>query len=106
MAGMVLRGEGSMKNERPRGRCSGSPGSSRWDWGLLLGVLLGLGLGVELRGVAILDRHAQRLLQELAGLAALGAGVALRLHGGLALRRDRDLDDLGHQGSSSRVISR
>src|SRR5262249_28447437 len=73
---------------------------------LLLGVLLGLGLGVELRRVAVLDGDAQRLFQEAAGLATIGAGVALGLHGGLGLRRDSGLDNASHQGSSRWVISR
>jgi hypothetical protein len=59
----------------------------------------GLGFGVELGGVAVLDGDTQGLLQEAAGLAALGAGVALGLHSGLALGRDGDLDDALRHGS-------
>src|SRR5262249_54237663 len=104
MARSVLGVAGCKRTTRgPGQRPPGSPG---WDRGLLQGVLLGLSLGVELRGVAVLDGDAERLLQESAGLAAVGAGVALGLHGGLALGQDGDLDEAGHQGSSRRVISR
>src|SRR5262245_34019777 len=78
----------------------------RVETGLLLSVLLSLDLGVEFSGVAILHGHAQCLLQELAGLAALGAGVTLGLHGGLPRGRNGDLDNAGHQSSSRWVISR
>jgi hypothetical protein len=47
--------------------------------------LLGRGGLKELGRLLILGRHAERLLQEFAGVEAVVADVASRLHGGLAL---------------------
>src|SRR3954467_15266014 len=74
-------------------------GETRGSLRLPEGLLGRLAL-IELGGLALGGGDAQRLLQELAGLEAVGAGVALGLHGHLAARRDRDLDDAGHRGSS------
>ena len=58
---------------------------------LTIGLLLN-GLLVELGGQLLAGTLAQRLLNELAGLAALAAGEALGLHGCLALGRYSDFD--------------
>src|SRR5262249_18301201 len=73
---------------------------------LLGGLLLGLGLLVVLARFLIGQDDAEGLLQELAGLQAVAAAVALGLHGGLAGRRHRHFDHAGHPGSSRRALSR
>src|SRR5436190_13861864 len=89
---------------RKRGhRCAGAVALGPW-LGLLLDLLFGAGIGlVELAGLAFGGDLAKRLLQELAGLEAVAASVAPGLDGGLALRRDSDFDDAGHQGSSCMI---
>src|SRR5262245_54391154 len=71
----------------------------------MLDVLLGRGSLKELGGPALGGDGAEGLLQEPAGLEAVGAGVAPGLHSGLALRRDHHLDDAGHHGPSCLWIS-
>src|SRR3954454_1866363 len=71
---------------------------ARRSLGLREGLVGGLALE-ELGGLAVDGRDSQGLLQELAGREAVAASVALGLHGRLAARRDRDLDDPGHGGS-------
>src|SRR5262249_44485102 len=74
---------------------SGGPGQ-----GLLLEVLFERGRLIKLAGLALLDDGSQGLLQPLAGLKALRAGVAFRLEGGFALGGDDHLDEARHAGSS------
>src|SRR4051794_3661757 len=69
---------------------------ARGSLGLREGLVGGLAL-VELGGLSLDGRDPQGLLQESAGGEAVAAGVALGLHGRLAARRDRDLDDPGHE---------
>src|SRR5262249_35775832 len=86
---------------RPRGGMA----ASFPDWSLL-GGLLGLHGLVDVRGLAVAGHHAERLLQELAGLQAVGAGVAFGLHGRLARRRHDHLDDPLSHVPSVLAISR
>src|SRR5579884_330560 len=93
MIWLVLRCGRETKRGRPAGRGAGRAGR-RMGWArLLLRLLPGLGVRVELGGRAVLHGDSEGLLDELAGLAALGAGIALRLYGHLAGGRDGDLDD-------------
>src|SRR5690349_10666680 len=63
---------------------------------LLLDVLL-LGDGlVEFGRFVLGSGDAERLLEELAGLQAIGAGVALCLDGSFAGGRHGDFDDASH----------
>src|SRR5215472_14702756 len=76
---------GIMGPER-RGPTPGLARGRREGVRLLAELLLRAGLLVELGGLVVGGDHAEGLLQELAGLQAVGPGVALRLHGGLAGR--------------------
>src|SRR5436305_12873393 len=64
---------------------------------LLAELLLGLLYCIELGRPALGGGGAEGLFKEPAGLQAVGSAVALRLHGGLALGRDRHLDDARHR---------
>src|SRR6476620_1774192 len=55
---------------------------------------------VELSGPAIARRDSERLLEELARLQAVAAGVAFGLQADLTFRRDRDFDSAGHDDPS------
>src|SRR5689334_7453305 len=63
---------------------------------LLPDMLVGLGGDVELASLAVVQGNAEGLLQEPAGLEAVDPGVALRLHGGLAGRRDGNFNQARH----------
>src|SRR6478752_1190388 len=78
-----------------RGWSRGAAGSGRGS-GRLPELLAGPLCRVELGGERLGRARAERLLDELAGLAALGPDEAPGLDGRLALRVDGDLDDLAH----------
>ena len=69
---------------------------------LLLDVLFNVRCLEALAGLFVLGGYVQRLLQELAGLEAVAAGVAPGLYGGLARGRNDHLDDAWHYGFSMR----
>src|SRR5438105_3084271 len=56
--------------------------------------------GVILAGFAFFGRDAESFFQPFAGLLALGAAVALGLHGSFASRRNGHFNDSGHYRSS------
>src|SRR5947209_6224803 len=94
---------GRQEARRPRKLREAASGAVGWwsaGWRLLVGVLLGLALGVALGRLLLPGDDAEGLLQEAAGLHAVGALVALGLHGGLARGRDDDFDHARHAGSS------
>src|SRR5882724_12517527 len=64
--------------------------------GLLLGLLFDLLGLIVFVGLAVGPGKAEGLFQELAGLQAVGASIALGLDGGFALRRDDHFDDARH----------
>src|SRR5262245_53226750 len=67
---------------------------------LMLDVLFGRCGEVEFAGLTVGGCDSQGLLQVLARTEAVGPGVTFGLHAGLALCRDDDFDNTGHQGSS------
>ena len=67
------------------------PGPWGGDAELLLDLLGGVGSSVILGRLAVGGGDAEGLLQEFAGLQAVGADVAPGLHGDRALRRDGHL---------------
>src|ERR1700676_3751624 len=88
----------------PDGALPPGPGGNA-EASLLADLLLGRGLSVELGRLVVRGDDAERLLQELGGLQAVGAGVAFRLYRRLALRRDSHFNDARHQGLSNLAIS-
>src|SRR5262245_26454331 len=96
---LLLSRVGWGQDPAPAGQDRRGRGIIDGETGLLLHGLLGrLGL-VEFARLLFGCGNAEGLLQEAAGLQAVGPGVALGLHDDLALWRDRHLDDAGHHVS-------
>ena len=103
---VAARGEVQIKpckGKKPEGEAHSALPSGQSAPGrvALLVEVLFCGFGVvEFGGPGFAGRDAKGLLQELAGLETVSAGIAFGLHGGLALWRDDHLNETGHAGSS------
>src|SRR4051812_6310208 len=81
----------------PAASVAAGPWKERECIHLLANGLLSCRSIVILTGLLLAGCDAKSLFQELAGLQAVAAGVAFRLHAGLPLRGDRHFDDAGHR---------